>query len=226
MTSISGEILLSYACEKGEFSYTTLLNDFVAARKCAKETLLNYKKSLETEGKLKKKLSPTTGRPVYYVPEKIRKQREATHAFAKLVESAKPEEMAELIDKLQKEIDRLRYREEFISISDRVTSEIGEFYSLMKLESFGIREPLKGFKSELNEFKDKGAVLMKTLDDALKKGWITDNEREIYVYEYPDFVKALAEFTKAIDEGKVKVYYLGLAGERLENPCNDEEQTP
>jgi len=49
---------MAYAFEKGEFSYTSLLNDFVKMGKCAKGTLLDYKTSLERDGKLNKKLSP------------------------------------------------------------------------------------------------------------------------------------------------------------------------
>ncbi len=44
----------------GEASYTDLIRAFVDSKRCAKQTLLNYKKALEKEGKIKK-----AGRGIY-----------------------------------------------------------------------------------------------------------------------------------------------------------------
>lgn len=55
-----------------ETRYTDLINAFVKTGKCAKQTLLNYKRELEIRGKIKKKISEETRRPVYYIPEEFK----------------------------------------------------------------------------------------------------------------------------------------------------------
>lgn len=57
-----------YIYEKGEARYTDLIRAFVDTGKRSKTVLLSYKKQLEVAGKIKKKISDVTGRPVYYVP--------------------------------------------------------------------------------------------------------------------------------------------------------------
>ena len=60
-----------YVYEKGETRYTDLIRAFVDTGKRSKTVLLNYKKQLEAAGKIKKKLSEATNRPVYYVPDEM-----------------------------------------------------------------------------------------------------------------------------------------------------------
>ena len=43
-------------------------------KRCAKQTFMNYKKQLEAIGKLKKKISEKTGRPIYYVPDEFEEE--------------------------------------------------------------------------------------------------------------------------------------------------------
>lgn len=50
----------------------------------AKQTFLNYKKQLESTGKLQKRLSSKTKRPVYYVPEEHRQEAELACTFSEL----------------------------------------------------------------------------------------------------------------------------------------------
>jgi len=61
-----------YVYEKGEARYTDLIKAFVDTGKRSKTVLLNYKKQLEAAGKIKKKLSEVTNRPVYYVPDEMK----------------------------------------------------------------------------------------------------------------------------------------------------------
>jgi len=60
-----------YIYEKGEARYTDLIKAFVDTKKRSKTVLLRYKIQLEAEGKIMKKISATTKRPVYYVPERF-----------------------------------------------------------------------------------------------------------------------------------------------------------
>jgi len=93
--------------ELGEASYTNLIKKFVESGKCAKQTLLTYKKGLEKEGKIRKKISEKTGRPVYYVPEEWRGKVEALRRKKKLLKSFEglpPEKQEEYVRKLEKEL--------------------------------------------------------------------------------------------------------------------------
>lgn len=65
--------------------------DFVDKKKCAKQTMLNYKLRLEAEGKIAKKISEQTGRPVYYVPDRWKT------AVKDLIDKR---EMKEILDKM------------------------------------------------------------------------------------------------------------------------------
>ena len=88
--------------KKRECRYTDLINYFVP-KKCAKQTLINYKKFLEKQGKVKKKISAKTNRPVYYVPEEWKQE------IANVMEK---EEFKQQIDKMSPQEIRLM-REEF-----------------------------------------------------------------------------------------------------------------
>jgi hypothetical protein len=198
LANINEEILLSYACERDEFSYTTMLNYFVP-KKCAKETLLKHKKALEADGKLKKKLSASTGRPVYYVPDAIRKKREARRIFNKIVDSAKPEETEKIVDMLQKEIERFRYREYFFHKLDDVknrTLVLQDYIVGGKIAEFLLEQ----FTEESDEFKR----FIETLDEPLDKGWITIDVSEEYRFCCEVFTIRLADIKKKISAGKIK----------------------
>lgn len=71
MAEIDSQDVLIFVYERGEAGYTDLLDNFVLKGKCAKQTLINYKKELEVTGQLKKRISEKTGRPTYYVPRKF-----------------------------------------------------------------------------------------------------------------------------------------------------------
>jgi hypothetical protein len=60
--------------ENGEARYTDLIRAFVDTGKRSKATLLNYKTQLEAAGKIAKKISDATKRPVYYVPKRLRRE--------------------------------------------------------------------------------------------------------------------------------------------------------
>ena len=97
--------------EKGEASYTDLIKEFVNSKKCSKQTLLNYKKTLEKEGKLKKRLSEKTGRPVYYVPLEFEKDIESLKImrdFNRKLENMSPTEQGEYIRCLEKAVKLYR----------------------------------------------------------------------------------------------------------------------
>lgn len=70
LAEIGPNDLLFFIHGKGEARYTDLIKEFVKKGKCAKQTLINYKKKLEAKGIVDKKISEKTKRPVYYVPEK------------------------------------------------------------------------------------------------------------------------------------------------------------
>jgi hypothetical protein len=70
LAEIGPEDIWIYIYERGEVRYTDLVRRFVDKKKCAKQTMLNYKLGLEAEGKIAKKMSERTRRPVYYVPDK------------------------------------------------------------------------------------------------------------------------------------------------------------
>lgn len=98
LTRIKPEDILIFVHQVKEARYNDLIKEFVVTRKCAKQTLLNYKRRCEAEGKLDKKISQkgeSKGRPIYFIPERF-----------------KPE-IQLLIDKrrIKKEIDRLNSKE-------------------------------------------------------------------------------------------------------------------
>ena len=55
---------------------------------CSKGTFLKYKSQLEIEGKLRKKLSDKTRRPIYYIPEEFEQEAEFAAAFVRLTQGA------------------------------------------------------------------------------------------------------------------------------------------
>lgn len=117
-----------YIHKKEETKYTDLINEFVKTGKRSKVTILNYKKQLEAAGKIKKRISPKTNRPVYYVPEMFREEveklerrknlgqshllsrypdswkeeLEQTHKLLNFIVTLNPEEMQRLHDLLEK----------------------------------------------------------------------------------------------------------------------------
>lgn len=72
LPQIAHDDLLIFVYQKGETRYSDLIEEFVESGKCARQTMTNYKKDLERLGKLGKKISEETGRPVYFIPEEIR----------------------------------------------------------------------------------------------------------------------------------------------------------
>ena len=69
----------------GECHYTHLIRRFVDGGICSKQTLLKYKRELEIEGKLKKRLG-RNGKPYYYIPKEylddVRRLRREMEAFS------------------------------------------------------------------------------------------------------------------------------------------------
>jgi hypothetical protein len=106
MPKIGPEDIWIYIYERGEARYSDLTSKFVMTGQCAKQTLINYKLGLESEGKIAKKLSESTKRPVYYVPEEWKHEvrnvidrREINQNIDKLT----PEELVELRKELKEQ---------------------------------------------------------------------------------------------------------------------------
>ena len=79
----------------------------------SKNTLLRFKKELEREGKLKKRIDEN-GNVVYYVPEEFRPELEAIREKRRLLsqlENMTPKEMAETIKRLRDELEFLKRKE-------------------------------------------------------------------------------------------------------------------
>jgi len=68
--NMSPEDILEFIYIKGEAGYTDLVKEFVESKRCAKQTLINYKKQLESSGLIKKRISEKTNRPCYHITEK------------------------------------------------------------------------------------------------------------------------------------------------------------
>jgi hypothetical protein len=103
---IGPEDIWIYIYERGEARYTDLINKFEKTGQCAKQTLINYKLRLESEGKIARKISESTKRPVYYVPEawkhevrNVIDRREIHQNIDKLT----PEELVELKKELKEQ---------------------------------------------------------------------------------------------------------------------------
>lgn len=99
LAKIDPDDIWIYIYEKGEARYTDLINKFVNTGTCAKQTLINYKLGLESEGKIDKRIGKKTRRPVYYVPDKwkpdvriLMERRE----MMEMVDKLSPEELLEL----------------------------------------------------------------------------------------------------------------------------------
>jgi hypothetical protein len=54
------------------------------SKKCAKQTFIKYKKRLEAERKLRKRLSSKTGRAIYYVPDEFKREGELSRMLYSL----------------------------------------------------------------------------------------------------------------------------------------------
>jgi len=76
LAEVAPEDIFLFVYKKGESRYTDLIKEFVKPHKCAKQTMINYKKQLQAAGKLKKRISEKTGRPVYYVPDEFKEEAE------------------------------------------------------------------------------------------------------------------------------------------------------
>lgn len=63
------ENILVFVYKRGEVRFKDFIDHFVKGGRCSRSTLLKYKCGLEGEGKLKKKISEKTGRPVYYLSD-------------------------------------------------------------------------------------------------------------------------------------------------------------
>lgn len=57
-----------------DYSLRKYMLEQLKIKRCAKQTFMNYKNQLEAAGKLKKRISERTGRPIYYVPEEYEKE--------------------------------------------------------------------------------------------------------------------------------------------------------
>lgn len=106
MPRIEPEDIWIYIYERKEARYTDLINKFEKTGQCAKQTLINYKLRLESEGKIARKISESTKRPVYYVPEEWKHEvrnaidrREIHQNIDKLT----PEELIELKKELKEQ---------------------------------------------------------------------------------------------------------------------------
>lgn len=98
---VNPDDLLIYVYDKKEARYTDLIKQFVDSKKLAKATLLNYKTRLEAEGRIRKRISTTTNRPVYYVPkENVRKVEElkAKQEIKTKIDQMTPEKIRELTE--------------------------------------------------------------------------------------------------------------------------------
>ena len=106
MPEIGPDDVWIYIYERGEARYTDLIKRFVDKKKCAKQTMLNYKLRLEGEGKIAKKMSERTGRPIYYVPDRWKVE------VKNLIDKRK---MKEILDKMTPE-EFQELKEEFYDI--------------------------------------------------------------------------------------------------------------
>ena len=99
MPKIGPEDIWIYIYEKGEARYTDLINKFEKTGQCAKQTLINYKLRLEAEGKIARRISEKTKRPVYYVPEEWKQKVKIlieNRGMKEMVDKLTPEELLEL----------------------------------------------------------------------------------------------------------------------------------
>lgn len=113
MSNIGLEDIWLFIGERGNVSYTDLIREFVNSGKCSKQTLLNYKKALEKDGKIKKRLSEKTGRPVYYVPrefDKIIESLKIMRDFNCKLANMSPTEQGEYIRCLEKAVKLYRIK--------------------------------------------------------------------------------------------------------------------
>jgi beta-phosphoglucomutase-like phosphatase (HAD superfamily) len=77
LAEVASKDVLIFVYQKGEARFTDLIKEFVdPGGKCARQTLLNYKRDLEISKKLGKKISEQTRRPVYYIPDEHKKEIE------------------------------------------------------------------------------------------------------------------------------------------------------
>ena len=99
MPEIGPDDIWIYIYEMREARYTDLISKFVKTKKCAKQTLINYKLRLESEGKIAKRISEKTKRPIYYVPDEwkgeVRNLIER-RGMMEMVDKLTPEELVEL----------------------------------------------------------------------------------------------------------------------------------
>jgi len=103
LPQIDHEDILIFVLEKEEARYKDLIKAFVDAGKCSKQTFLNYKLSLEASGRLRKKLSQETGRPVYFIPEEAKSEVEALlerRRFNTKIDKMTPKEIKNLMKML------------------------------------------------------------------------------------------------------------------------------
>jgi len=113
LTHVNEEDVWVYISKKSEVSYTELVRAFVDSKRCAKQTLINYKKYLEKEGKIEKRLSETTGRPVYYVPSEKKMEVKAIEGekdFLDELHSLSPEQRVDHVENLRKDLTRYKRR--------------------------------------------------------------------------------------------------------------------
>jgi site-specific recombinase XerC len=100
-----------------EARYTDLINEFVKGGKLAKATLLNYKKQLEAQGKIKKRINTATNRPVYHVPKKwMRKVEElkARRGLNSFMDDMSLEELRMWFNRFKERGTRLRFTDNIV----------------------------------------------------------------------------------------------------------------
>jgi hypothetical protein len=98
---IDSDDIWVYIYQKKEASYSDLIDAFVGKQKCAKGTFLKYKRLLEDQKKIEKKIGPDKDRRiVYYVPEGFRQE---------VAILAEKREFKEQIDKMSpREISKMK----------------------------------------------------------------------------------------------------------------------
>ena len=164
-SSAGEEEIWLFLADREEVGFSEWQRAFVDSKLMANQTYLNHKKSLEASGKVKKKISEKTGRPVYYIPdekkalfEKLLRKRKLNSEFDKL----SPSEQSEFIRKLTKERDsykrlnRIHELEELLALPARAV--IKKLLDLdYKVEDLYSEETLKDpdFKATIeNPFQD------------------------------------------------------------------------
>lgn len=197
MPQINHEDVLIFVYERRETRYTDLIKEFVKTKKCSKQTLLNCKTNLEAEGKLCKKLSEETKRPVYFIPENIRPEIEFLihkREIKKEIDQMTPEEIQKLITKL-KETEKMldaAFSVLFQRKVDEALNEGREYVTLTEIRQVFeevMREKMRPKVGNLHGKREKAWLRFvekyyPSLEEALKDRELLDKFDEYYAKEY------------------------------------------